>query len=84
MEFEFINVMDALGMLTMELSTDDVETFKDVPADSWFQLAGKINGNIGMYFGFSVFHLAYARSVVKWSYKYEYLVLYIFLSDTQS
>ncbi len=61
MQVEFTHVMDATGFLTLELSTDDVETFSEVPADSWLKLAGKITGSIGMFFGFSLFYLTFAR-----------------------
>ncbi len=60
---ELTSHADSIALLTLELSTDDVETFEEVPADSWSQFAGKINGNIGMFFGFSMFHLRLARCV---------------------
>ena len=60
-EIEISNHMDSLAALTMELSTDDVETYEEVPADSWFQFAGKVNGNIGMFFGLALYQLTYDR-----------------------
>ena len=61
LEIELGDYSDPLALLTMELSTDDIETLEEVPADSWIQLAGKVNGNIGMFFGFSLFRLSYTK-----------------------
>ncbi len=55
---------NSVALLTLELSTDDVETVEQVPADSWYKFAGKVNGNIGMFFGFSLFHLTYDRCIL--------------------
>ncbi len=61
LEIELGDFSNPLALLTMELSTDEVETLEEVPADSWIQFAGKVNGNIGMFFGFSLFHLSYTK-----------------------
>ncbi len=61
MPLELVNVIDSVGTLTLELSTDDIEKVIEVPADSWLSLAGNIVGNIGMCFGFSVFRLRPSR-----------------------
>ncbi len=55
------STVDYLASLTLELTTDDIEVTEEVPADSWGQLAGRINGNLGMFFGLAVFRLTYSK-----------------------
>ncbi len=61
LDIELSVYADYLASLTLELTTDEVETSEEVPAYSLLQLAGKINGNFGMYFGSALFHLQYSR-----------------------
>ncbi len=57
---EFAPHMDRACLLTLELSTGDVETDFEVPAYSVGGFIGNVAGNLGMIFGMSLYAIPFA------------------------
>ncbi len=52
--------MDQFMILMLELSTSDVETVLEVPANSLWDFVGNVAGNLGMFFGTSIYGLQFS------------------------
>ncbi len=55
MAFEIVPHMQRACVATFELSTADVETVIEIPADSIWSFLGNVAGNLGMLFGTSLY-----------------------------
>ncbi len=61
--------LSIFGFVTLELSTEDTETVRDVPSYSVASFVSDIGGNLGMFFGFSLLRRQFSKERVglsKW------------------
>ncbi len=54
MSIQAFRKLSDFGIITMELSTEDVETIKEVPSYTVFDFLSDVCGNVGMFFGLSL------------------------------
>ncbi len=54
--------MELASIVTLELSTKDVETVIEVPANTVFNFVGDVAGNLGMIFGMSLFGVFFSST----------------------
>ncbi len=59
-ELEFAPHFDKASILTIKLSTADVETVYEIPAYYLWGFVGNVAGNLGMIFGTSLYSIGFS------------------------
>ncbi len=59
MKLEFVPLLHRAAIVTLELSTENVETVEQIPAKSVWGFVGNVAGNLGMLFGMSIYGVCF-------------------------